>query len=141
MTKFNETLLKIMNKQGLSAYKMAGMLDIKLSTFYDMLRSENIMLRNALRVVDYFGSSLDYFEKKTKTFYCDYKKDYKINIYESVKKYMAEKNVTFQRMCADLGMSRTNLTRWRDGDAPKYQTVVQMANYLNMSIDEFIGRV
>lgn len=141
MTNFTKTLYEIMEKQGLSAAKMADMLEIKRSTFYDMLRSDNIMLRNALKVVDYFGSSLDYFEKKTKRFYYDYNKDYTVNIYNSVKKYMEENNIAFNHLCEDLKMSRTNLTRWRDGDAPKLQTVVALAKYFNVSIDEFIGRV
>lgn len=141
MTNFNDTLLKMMEKQGVSAYKMASMLNIKLSTFYDMLRSENIMLKNALIVVDYFGTSLDYFEKKTKTFSYKYNPNYTVDFYERVKKHLAEKGVTFDHMCEELGMSRTNLTRWRDGDAPKYQTVVKMANYFKTSIDKFIGRV
>ena len=38
-------------------------------------------------------------------------------------------NISFLRMCADLKMSRTNLTRWRDGDSPKLQTVIALAKY------------
>lgn len=141
MTNFSKTLYQLMEKHKISAAKMAEMIGFKDSTFYDILHSENIMLRNALKIVDYFGSSLDYFEHKTKKFYCDFKKDYQVNIYESVKKYMAERNVSFNKICEKLNMSHTNLTRWRDGDSPKYQTVVALAGFFKVSIDEFIGRV
>lgn len=141
MTNFTKTLYEIMEKQGLSHAKMADMLDIRRSTFYDMLRSENIMLRNALKVVDYFGSSLDYFDRNTRKFYCDYNKNYKVDIYESVKKHLKENNITFLHMCNDLKMSPTNLTRWRDGNAPKLQTVITLAKYFKVSIDKFIGRI
>lgn len=141
MTNFTKTLYEIMEKQGLSASKMADILEIKHSTFYDMLRSENIMLRNALKVVDYFGSSLAYFDKQTKKFYCDYKKDYTFNFYDCVKTYLKENKISFQHMCFDLKMSRTNLTRWRDGDSPKLQTVIAIAKYFGVSPDKFLGRV
>lgn len=141
MTNFTKTLYEIMEKQGLSASKLADMLGFKHSTFYDILRSENIMLRNALKIVDYFGSSLEYFDKQTKKFYCDYKKDYSFNFYDCVKSHLKANNISFLRMCADLKMSRTNLTRWRDGDSPKLQTVIALAKYFKVSPDKFLGRV
>ncbi|MBE7074915.1 MAG: XRE family transcriptional regulator [Clostridiales bacterium] len=140
-TRFIQTLKEYIEKEGLTNHKFADMVGIKLSTFYDFLRSDDIMLRNVLKIVDYLGASLDYFEGKTKNFYCDYKKDYKVDLQAQVKKYLKEKNIPLYRMCDEIGMSRTNYFRWRDGDCPKYYSIVQMANYFGVSIDEFIGRV
>ena len=141
MTNFNDTLLQLIVKKEMSASAFARMVGIKDSTFYDMLRSENVTLKNALKVVDYFGTSLDYFEKKTKRFTYKFNKDYKVDLYTTVKDYLKQYNISYLKLCRDIGISRANLTRWGQGGEPKYQTVVNLANYFKVSIDKFIGRV
>ena len=141
MTNFNDTLVKFMSKKNIPANKFAKMVGIKESTFYDLLRSENPILKNTLKIVDYWNTSLDYFEKKTKTFKCNYNKDYKVDLYNTVKEYLKKSNISYLTMCEDLGISKANLTRWANGNEPKYQTVVKLANYFKVSIDKFIGRI
>ncbi|MCI7003377.1 MAG: helix-turn-helix transcriptional regulator [Clostridia bacterium] len=141
MTNFNDTLLNIMGKKKMNARTFAMYVGIKDSTFRDLLRSENIMLRNALKIVDKLGTSLDYFEKKTKTFNCDFKKDYTVDLYKTVKQYLAANKISYTRLCKETKISKANLTRWQQGGDPKYQTIVTLANYFNVSIDKFIGRV
>lgn len=140
MTNFNDTLLKVINEKKLYASQFAEMVDIRTSTFYDLLRSENPTLKNTLKIVDYLNSSLDYFEKKTTTFHCKYKKGYKVDLVKSLKTYLKKNKVSYVKLCEDIGLSKANISRWKHGDAPKYQTVVKLANYFNESIDKFIGR-
>ncbi len=141
MTNFNDTLLKEIEKRGMSIRSFADYVGIKDTTFRDLLRSENIMLRNALKIVDKLGTSLDYFEKKTKTYECNFKKNYKVNLYKSLKEYLALNKVSYTRLCSEAKISKANLSRWQQGGEPKYQTIVNLANYFNVSIDKFIGRV
>ncbi len=141
MTKFNRTLTEYMEKKGISASKMAQMVGIKESTFYDMLKSDNPTLKNTLKVVDSLGSSLDYFERKSRTFKCDYKKDYVVNLPKTVKEYLALNNMSYLYLCKKTKISKANLTRWEQGGEPKYQTVVHLAKFFKVSIDKFIGRV
>ncbi|MBE7082957.1 MAG: helix-turn-helix transcriptional regulator [Clostridiales bacterium] len=141
MTNFAINLKKYLDERNISLHKFAEMSGFKFTTFYDFMKSDNPLLANVLKIVDYLGTSMDYFEGKTTKFKCNAKKDYKFDLYTRVKQIMAQTNTTFFKLAADLKMSRTNLTRWRDGDAPKYITIVNIANYFNMSIDEFVGRV
>lgn len=140
MTNFNNTLINYISEKNLTAKKFAEMVGIKESTFYDLLRSDNIMLSNALKIVDYLNSSLDYFEKKTKTFKCNYNKGYKVDLCKSVKEYLEKNNISYLQLCRDTGISKANYTRWRQGGMPKHQTIVTLANYFGVSIDKFIGR-
>lgn len=141
MTNFNDTLLKEIEKRKMSVREFAVYVDIKDTTFRDLLRSDNIMLRNALKIVDKLGTSLDYFEKKTKTYACNFKKDYTIDLHKSLKEYLALNKVSYTRLCSETKISKANLSRWQQGGEPKYQTIVNLANYFNVSIDKFIGRV
>lgn len=141
MTNFNDTLLNIMEKKKMNARTFAMYVGIKDSTFRDLLRSENIMLRNALKIVDKLGTSLDYFEKKTKVFKCEHKKGYKVDLYKTVKEYLKQNKMSYTKLCKEIKISKANLTRWQQGGEPKYQTIVNLANYFNVSLDKFIGRV
>lgn len=141
MTNFNKTLIEVMCKKKMNAKEFAAFVGIKESTFRDLLRSENIMLRNALKIVDKLGTSLDFFERKTKTYNCDYKRGYTVNLYKTVKEYLQERKISYNKLCEETKISKANLTRWYQGGEPKYQTIVTLANYFGVSIDEFIGRV
>ncbi len=39
----------------------------------------------------------------------------------------------------ELGMSRSNVTKWKDGKIPKSDTVQKVAEYFNVSIDYLLG--
>lgn len=141
MTNFNTTLFEIMNEKNMSVREFAAFLGFKDSTFRDVLRSENIMLRNALKIVDKLGTSLDYFERRTKTYRCNYKKGYTFDICETLKEYLKNNKVSYNKLCDDIKISKANMSRWTQGGDPKYQTIVKLADYFNVSIDKFVGRV
>ena len=130
-----------MCKKKMNVKEFAIYFGIKDSTFRDLLRSENIMLRNALKIVDKLGTSLDYFEGNTKIFNCNYKKGYTVNLFKTVKEYLAKNKMSYNKLCEETKISKANLTRWKEGGKPKYQTIVTLAKYFNVSIDKFIGRV
>ena len=53
--------------------------------------------------------------------------------YKMLKEVCIKKHTTPSAVCVALGISKSNVTKWKDGRTPKLDTVVAIANYLNVS--------
>lgn len=53
--------------------------------------------------------------------------------YETLKKVCAKKKTSPSAVCDALGMSRSNVTEWKNGRSPKLETVMQIADHLGVS--------
>ena len=60
--------------------------------------------------------------------------------YEALKNVCAERNTSPSAVCLALGMSKSNVTEWKNGRSPKLDTVVQIAEHLGVSPTELIPK-
>lgn len=51
----------------------------------------------------------------------------------------AEKGVTANKACLDLGISRTAVARWKKGSVPNGTTLALMAEYFGVTTDYLLG--
>lgn len=59
--------------------------------------------------------------------------------YLKFEKILEKKGITSYRVASDLGISPMILSDWkRDKSKPKLDTMVAIANYLNVSVTEFV---
>ncbi len=140
MLYFVETLNEILEDKNISRAEFSKLINLKPRTIYN-LKKYNPTIQNALMIVDYFSSSLDYFEKKTDEFNCSFNKNYKINFYSIMRNIMKAQNITKVKLCEDLGISHSSLDRWATGILPTYSNLIAIADYLDVSIDKLLGRI
>lgn len=60
--------------------------------------------------------------------------------YETLKEICQKKNTTPSAVCLAIGISKSNATEWKNGRSPKLDTVVAIANHLNVSPSRFIPK-
>ena len=53
--------------------------------------------------------------------------------YKVLKEVCREKHTSPSAVCLALGLSKSNVTEWKRGRSPKLDTVVAIANHLNVS--------
>lgn len=53
--------------------------------------------------------------------------------YEMLKAVCERKNTSPSAVCDALGMSRSNVTEWKNGRSPKVDTVVKISEHLGVS--------
>ena len=53
--------------------------------------------------------------------------------YETLKEVCEKKKTSPSAVCDALGMSRSNVTEWKNGRSPKLETVMQIAEHLGVS--------
>ena len=128
MVCFVETLNEILDDNSISLLNFSKLVGIPATTLYN-LKKYNPTIENALKIVDYFSSSLDYFERKTDTFKCTF--EYKSNFYTCLRNEMKKQNITIVKICKDLNFSNTNFERWAKGMLPTYDNLIRISNYLD----------
>ena len=137
MIYFVETLKEVLSDKGISLLQFSKDIGMPANTLYN-LKLYNPTVDNALKIVDYFSSSLDYFERKCDTFKCAF--EYQSNFYECLRGEMEKQNISISKICKDLNFSYTTLERWAKGILPTYENLIRISNYLDCSIDEILGR-
>ena len=60
--------------------------------------------------------------------------------YETLKAICEKKKTSPSAVCVALGMSKSNVTEWKAGRSPKLETVIDVANYLNVSPRAFLPK-
>lgn len=58
--------------------------------------------------------------------------------YEKFKELCTTKGVSMSYVLDEAQLSRGNLSRWKDGIEPKFDTLQKIASVLNVQIDEFL---
>ncbi len=139
MSHFVATLKEVLLERKVTLRELSNKTSIPLRTLYDMGKF-NPTIPNALKIVDYFSSSLDYFENKNSIFICSYNKLYTVEFYKNLIKELKIKKISQAKLCRDVGISESCFKRWKRGVLPTYENLIAIAIYLDCSIDELIGR-
>ncbi len=60
-------------------------------------------------------------------------------LYTRIKELCLEAGTTFAKLEADLGFSRTTISKWKGAVTPSIDKVTKIANYFHVSIDYLAG--
>ena len=133
-----EQMLNVLEERGISIQDFCKMANVGKNAIYD-LDKFNPSLRNILKMADTLSISLDYLAELSDKE--DFElKSYEIKFYENLTNLLQSFSITKDKFYKDLNLSTDAFTRWKKGAIPYFSTVVQIAKYLNVSIDELLGR-
>lgn len=137
--KFHNILHYLMNDKGIDLKTLSLKADISLSSLYGILELGNLPTFEILiKLCNHFDCSVDYIlgfsesvEKST---------IYRIDKFvENYKRLLIERKTNNHKVCRDLGMSRNRYYDWQKGKLPYVSTLITLANYFKISVDELIG--
>ena len=60
--------------------------------------------------------------------------------YETFKELCSKKKTSPSAVCLALGMSKSNVTKWKRGSQPRLDVVIAIADYLGVSAVNFIPK-
>lgn len=64
-----------------------------------------------------------------------------MEIYKKLKELRLQEGLTQQQLAAKINISRVNYTRYELGAVrPDYETLILLADFYDISLDEFFGR-
>ncbi|MDR0856688.1 MAG: helix-turn-helix domain-containing protein [Clostridiales bacterium] len=135
LTDFGERLSELMLENNLTTDQLGAALGVNGSSVRRWKHSKrNISLACALRLAEYFNCSLAFLVGRT-----DNKLDFVPqpypSFYERLRQVMEERGVTWYRIVKDGIVSDNNLSTWKNGSSPFLQTVLDIADYFDCSLD------
>lgn len=97
-------------------------------------------LKNAIKIVDFFGCSLDFLVGiSDEEDFGNYSTP-TLNFYEIHKKELKSQNITHYRLTKDTDINVNDVAKWKTGSIPTLYNLIKIADYLGVSIDSLIGR-
>ena len=120
----------------------------KQSLFNDKIVSENTFFKyrqrypsisTAINIANYLNVSLNYlFELDDENHFKKYNLE-KLNFYENLMSYIKSKKISARQFCKDLGFSKDNIIRWKNGVKPTVQRLFEISKYFDCTIDDLIN--
>ena len=140
LSNFSERLSELLFERSLTTDKLAVALGVNGSTVRRWKQSKrSISLQNALRLAEFFECSLEFLIGRVEN-KLDFAPQPYPSFYERLRKVMEERGVTWYRIVKDGIISDHNLSVWKNGTSPYLQSVIDIADYFDCTLDHFIGR-
>ncbi|MBQ8522315.1 MAG: helix-turn-helix transcriptional regulator [Clostridia bacterium] len=135
MSNYYELILDTLNESGKTIKDLEDNGIIAKNTFY-IFKHNAPSLISMIKIANFLNTSIDYILNRV-----DINKFKKYSLtqskfYANLKKMMLSTSQT--KLCKDLGISRTNFSRWSTGTKPTLSKIIAIANYLNCNIDELL---
>ena len=104
------------------------------------LNYASISLSTAIKIANFLNISIDYMVGLSEDDSKFKPTNNNINFYNNCKKILEELNISQRKLCRDLNFSTDAFTRWKNGQLPFLSSIISIAKYLNVEIEELIGR-
>ena len=139
MVKFSERLSELMQENNLNSTQLSEKISITTSTINTWKNGKHgIQLNNLVALCKVFSCSLEYLSGRKDV---DWKpKKFALeNFGKQVRKVLDAKGITTYRMRDETRFDGGYLYDWDKGSQPKLNTLVDLANYFECTLDELVG--
>lgn len=137
MSLFFELILDVMREKGKTIKDLEDNKILGKNTFY-IFKETAPSLSTIIKIANYLKVSLDYLiGKATESKFKKYKLN-QTNFYSKLNALLKAENISQVKLCEDLEMSRTNISRWKNGTTPTLTKLISISNYLGCSIDDLL---
>ena len=138
--KISERLTDLMNEKGISSKELAEILGVTPCSIGRWKRgARNMRLPQFIAIANYFNCSLDFLAGRSETF-IDFIPKECPPFYEHLKKLISEKGISRNKLNTDTKIKSSHLVDWKNGSEPQIHSLIELADYLDMSIDCLVGR-
>lgn len=137
---FGERLTELMIGTGTDCKTLAEALEVHVTTVQRWRRGAKLpFLSQFLKLADYFKCSLDFLVGRTDT-ELDYTPKLCPSFYERFRTLLFERGITRYRMDKETKIKDSYFTEWKKGADPHVLSLIEIADYLNVSLDYLVGR-
>jgi len=139
---FAVRLYEIMKEKDISKEDLAQGLGLKnASMVYRWLKSIHIpTLTSANKIANFFNCSLDYLAGRTEDFKPSRVQELK-PFGQNLRNAIEKSKVSQNKIIKALNISTHSIVSWlNDKTIPNFSSVIKLAEYFNMSIDDLVGR-
>jgi transcriptional regulator with XRE-family HTH domain len=140
MSNFKERLNDLMVEEQIKSDQLGKAIGVSGQTIRAWCDdSQSILLSNIIKLADYFHCSIDYLVGISDST-AEYAAKQYPPFYDRLRKVMEEKGNTRYRMTKESKIKDSYFTTWKSGSDPHILSVIEVAKYLDVTIDYLIGR-
>ena len=138
--KISERLTELMNEKGISNKDLAETLGVTPCSVGRWKRGvKNMRLTQFVMIADYFNCSLDFLSGRSDN-YIDFVPKARPQFYDHFKKLISDRGISRNRINTETKIKSSHLVDWKNGAEPQIYSLVELADYLDLSLDCLIGR-
>ncbi len=139
MLNFINLVKEILEDKGLTTQNLFDDGVISENTFYKY-KHRYPNLTTLLKIANYLCVSVDYlFALSDENRFRPYSLEQK-NLYSTIVSLIENSGISQRQFSKDLNHSRVNLLRWKKATSPSVQSLIEIAKYFNISIDELLEK-
>ena len=137
--KFHEILKFLCEDRGLALKDLAGQSGISLQTLYALFERNRLpSFKICVSLCNFFDCSIDFILGLSQ----ELTKNNNYNVENFVKNYknlLVNRNISHYKVCQDTKLDESRFYDWQRGKLPYLSTIITLANYFKISVDELIG--
>lgn len=133
---FSERLKDFFEERDIKSEAFSKILNISGSTVRSWCEGRFLpSLFNAVRMANFFNSTVDYLLGLEEDFFEVKPRGEKICFYERLRMVMKEKQITRYRLTKETQIKDSHLNNWKNGCAPRMESLIELAEYFKISIE------
>lgn len=136
---FSQVLLELMAEKDLNNYalsKKIGVANTTVGKWVNQLALPN--LKSALKLADFFHTSVDYLFDKTDSRY--FFATAEPNFVQNFRQILKDCEVKNKKIFNKCNISNSELYLWQNGNNPSLETLLRFSAYLDLPVEYIIGR-
>ena len=93
----------------------------------------------SIKIANYFNCSLDYLFGLSEFQNNDIESP-NASFLETLNSLLRDHHMTLYSLSKVTGITQSSMSKWRNGNIPKTETIITLAKYFNVSMDYLVGR-
>lgn len=139
--KISDRLSELMIHKGVDSKTLAKEIGVSESTISRWKsNSKYMLLSGALKIADFFNCSLDFIVGRSETMIDFTPQRVLPHFYENLRSIMKQRNVTRYEINAKTKIKSSHFVDWGRGSDPHILSLVELADYLEVTLDYLVGR-
>lgn len=140
MANFSERLKELIEEREISPKQLAEAIGVAVSSIHRWQSGKlQIYLSKLIKIADYFHCSLDFLTGRIEE-YTPYSGRECPPFPERLRAVLREKGVSTYKLRNETKIDGCYFYKWDRGADPHIQTLIELAGYLDVSVDYIVGR-
>lgn len=139
MAIFSERLNELLEDKNISPEQLSKAMGVSLPTVYEWKAGNQIFYSNLLKLCQYLKCSIDFIagrSEKELDFIAQTPPPFNI----AIRAIMEKRNISTYRLRKDTRYDGSYFVRWDKGAEPYLDTLIELADYFDCTIDVLVGR-
>ena len=137
MSNFKENLLEVLKIKEIDAKNFLEKLGLNKNYLYDT-NEHSTLLSSAINIANNLQLSLDFLCDRNSLLETETKIRSADKFLPNLLSILKQLQISQRTFCRNLHLSTSCFTRWRNGYLPYLSTIVEIADYLDCSIDDLL---